>query len=446
MTSQASGTVAHQDPPARRLAQAIELHRAGKLADAEAIYTEILAAEPDRADALQFLGVLRYRQGASAEAAALLGRALTILEGNTASAYNNLGNVLVEMRRVEEAVAFYQRALALRPEDPDPNGNLSIALRMLDRLDEAEAAIEKAIVFGPANPIFRYSLGLLRLQQHQPEAAIAALQAALQLNPDFAVARPALLRAMRRAGSPLEAALEVINEWLAREPENPFALHMRAAYSGREIPARAPDTYVRALFGPFAESFDSHLAGLDYRAPQLLLSAISGFIGEPKATLDVLDAGCGTGLCGPLLRPFAKSLIGVGLVETMLAKARERGVYDELVAGELTQFLAARHAAYDLILSADALVYFGDLAEAARAAGGALRAGGILAFTLERRDDDEPDYRLEEHGRYSHTANYVRRIAAEAGLAIAALDHAVPRNEGGVPVAGLVVVAHKPAQ
>ena len=100
-------------------------------------------------------------------------------------------------------------------------------------------------------------------------------------------------------------------------------------------------------------------------------------------SLDVLDAGCGTGLCGPLVAPYARRLVGVDLSEGMLARARARNVYDELVRRELTAYLHDCTGAFDVIVSADTLVYFGPLEEVLAAAGNALRAGGVLIFTVE---------------------------------------------------------------
>jgi predicted TPR repeat methyltransferase len=203
---------------------------------------------------------------------------------------------------------------------------------------------------------------------------------------------------------------------------------------------------VRNVFDNYAANFDAHLSRLGYRAPQLLQAAITQVVGEPTAALDILDAGCGTGLCGPLLRPFARRLVGVDLAEAMLAKARERDIYDELSAGELTAFIAARPRSYDVIVSADTLVYFGDLGAVARAAADALRDGGVLAFSLERSaQGNDLGYRLEDHGRFSHHPDYVRRVLTDARLTVSRIDAETPRNEAGVPVAGLVVVARKPS-
>jgi predicted TPR repeat methyltransferase len=440
-----TGDAGHDAPksPTALLAEAVALHRSDRLRDAEPLYAAVLRAQPDHPDALHFLGVLKHRQGASGEAVTLIRRALALAPSPDTS--NNLGNVLLQSGQAEEAVAAYRSVLALRPGAADAHHNLGIALQAIGKASEAAAAIEQAIALEPRKALYHYSLAMLWLRLGQPQNATPILQVALALDPNFAQAHVARIRAIRMSATEPAAALRAIADWLATEPTDPIALHLRAAYSGQAIPSRASDAYVQTLFDKYAASFDAHLDRLGYRAPQLLAAAIARLIGEPRAALDVLDAGCGTGLCGPLLRPYARRLAGVDLAEAMLAKARERDVYDELAAGELTAFIAARPRTYDLIVSADTLVYFGDLAPVAGAAAAALRDDGILAVSLENLAAAEgPGFRLEEHGRYSHTADYVRRVLGEAGFAPVVIDRAAPRNEGGVPVAGLVIVARKP--
>src|SRR6202012_4484032 len=106
---------------------------------------------------------------------------------------------------------------------------------------------------------------------------------------------------------------------------------------------------------------------LKYEAPQLLHAALQRPGQLPRESgLRILDLGCGTGLCGPLLRPWAARLVGVDLSPKMLSKAAARGVYDQLNCAELTQWLAEEAQPFDVIVCADVLCYFGDLAQALR--------------------------------------------------------------------------------
>jgi predicted TPR repeat methyltransferase len=157
-------------------------------------------------------------------------------------------------------------------------------------------------------------------------------------------------------------------------------------------------------------------------------------------SLDVLDAGCGTGLCGALVAPYARRLVGVDLSERMLDQARARNVYDELLRHELTAYLRGFTGAFYVIVSADTLVYFGPLEEVLAAAENALRAGGRVVFTVEELpvDGDGPGYEITPNGRYRHALAYVERVLAAAGLQ----PEIVPaelRLEAGDPVPGLVV-------
>ena len=210
------------------------------------------------------------------------------------------------------------------------------------------------------------------------------------------------------------------------------------------MPARASNGFVERTFDSFAASFESKLEQLSYRAPALVAAMLEDAGLEPSKRLDVLDAGCGTGLCGPLVAPYARRLAGVDLSEGMLAHAREKHVYDALTRAELTDYLRDNRGAFDLIVSADTLVYFGDLEGVLAAAAGALRADGLFVFTLERAAGHgaHAGYRLELHGRYSHARAAVERWLAAAGLQSEIAD-ADLRMESGAPVAGLVIRAAK---
>ena len=151
-------------------------------------------------------------------------------------------------------------------------------------------------------------------------------------------------------------------------------------------------------------------------------------------------------MCAPLLRPYARHLTGVDLSPKMADKARERGGYDELVVAELTAFLRERSRAYDLIVSADTLVYFGDLTALCAGAAGAVRPGGWLAFTVERaeRETAPEGYRLNKSGRYSHTAEHLARALVAAGFDEPSLAEVTLRQEGDQPVLGYAVLVRQP--
>jgi predicted TPR repeat methyltransferase len=421
---------------------ALRLHRAGSLSEAETLYRRILAVTPENLNALHFLGLLCHQQDRKTEAVELIERIIA-LDPQNADAHNNLGNVLEGLGKGLEAEACYRRAIALRPDHAPAHNNLGVVLMAQRRVAEAVEAYRRAVALAPDSADFHYNLGNALRRSGNLEEAVVAYRKAVALKPEHAGARRGLARTLIRARR-LEEAAGVYDEWLRADPGNPVVLYLRAACLGQGAPDRAPDAYVEQVFDDMADSFDAHLVeNLDYRAPDLLGDALSAALPPPASSLDVLDAGCGTGLCAPHLRPYARRLIGVDLSAGMLARAAGRQVYDDLVQAELTTFLDRQSEAFDVIASADTLCYFGALEPVVEAAAKALKSGGLLAFTSEDVGDDGPGFQLQPHGRYAHAKRYVEGALGAAGLVVHSIASVVLRKEGGHPVAGHLVVAKK---
>jgi predicted TPR repeat methyltransferase len=421
------------------MAIAVQLHRTGHLDDAAELYRQILDQKPEYGPALHYSGVLAHQQGRSDEAVAKLERSLAA-DPDQADCYSNLCIVLREQGKLEQAVDACRHALALDPTHANAHSNLGGLLRAQGHLVEAEAAYRAAIALNPEHVDAYTNLGNLLNAQKRTREAVECFCKAITLNPAHAESRRLLGLAYCTLGE-IDKAVDVFERWVAEEPDNPVPRHMLAACSGRDVPVRASDAYVESVFDTFAASFDSRLARLSYRAPALVTDMVARARIEQSKSLDVLDAGCGTGLCGPLLAPYARRLVGVDLSGNMLAQARERNVYDELIKGELTAHLRASAGAFDVIVSADTLVYFGVLDDAVAAAAEALRPGGWLVFTVEALDDsDAAEYRIKPHGRYSHARRYVERVLRAHGFH-PEIERAELRMEGGMPVNGLVVRA-----
>ncbi len=342
--------------------------------------------------------------------------------------------------RFEEAEAAYRRAVTLRPNDANAHSNLGVVLRTRGHLAEAERELRTAIALDPRHVPAYTNLGHLLKRSDRHDEALGCYRAAIAVDPANPMALHVLGRAYQANGD-IEKAREVFQAWLERDPRNPIALHMLRACSTDAAPARASDDYVRALFDDIADGFDEHLANLGYRAPQLVGAAVSAAWPSATGDRDLLDAGCGTGLCGPSLRPHARTLVGVDLSSGMLRRARALNVYDELIEAELGAFLGTRRERYDGIVSADTLCYFGELRPMFAAAADALRPGGRLFVTVERLSNASDAYRLQSHGRYSHAPSYVRDALNAAGFDLESLEEAELRREAGASVTGLVVSA-----
>lgn len=396
---------------------------------------------PRHAEALCTLGTLLHQEGKHAEAARMLERALE-LRPDWAVALNNYGLVLGALGQHDRAVAVLSGAADLRRDHAGTRANLAAALRAQGRLDDARVHAERATRLNSRDPSGWLELGLIRRSLGMPEAAAAAFERAVTAAPDSVHAQYCLAEERLALGQK-ERAAKHFRRCLELDPEDRHGAALGLAQAGAgDAPDRAPDAYVRQLFDDYAEKFESALVDkLAYRAPALLAQALDKVLDGRKG-LDVMDAGCGTGLAAPVLRPLAARLDGIDLSGAMVEKARQRHLYDRLEVGELVAGLAHRSEAYDLVVAADVLVYFGDLGGIMAATARALRPGGIFAFTVERAEDCA-SYILGAKNRYAHAPDYVEAVAMDNGFTVASMERASTRQEAGDDVPGLVVVLRK---
>ncbi len=422
---------------------ATRLHRAGQLAEAEQAYRRVLEVAPDTTQAVYLLGVVTRQLGRPDEAMGLFRRAVS-RQPDLAAALAELAKLYQEQGRLEDSVEALRRLIALRPDMGNLYNNLGVVLRRLGKPEEARVAYQRAIALGSNCAETHYNLGCVLRELERHREATVAYRQAIALQPEMADASRCLASVLRSSGD-LETAGQVLEEWLHHDPDNPVARHMVSAFSGKETPVRASDDYIRSVFDEFAATYDEALGQLGYQGPQLIASAVSAQFGGAPHQLIVLDAGCGTGLCGPALRPFSRQLIGVDLSKRMAERARKLDVYDDVVVAELTEYLKGQRNRFDLIVAADTFNYFGALDELLTNAADALNKAGVLIFTLEHYDASAAvaDYHLNPHGRYSHTEDYIKRCTTRCNLTIYLTESVTLRIERGQPVVGWLVRTQK---
>jgi predicted TPR repeat methyltransferase len=421
------------------LQQAIEHQQRGKLIEARAIYRRILATVPKQADALHFLGLIEHQLGHTERGLEFLDEAISLVPDH-ADFYNNRGNVHRQCGDLDRAEADYKTVLRLRPTDAGALSNLGALLRTRGDLEGAVQQYRAALALAPDHVEALRNLGAALSTLGDYTEALMVLRRALALRPaDTHILR--YVAGLCYATGRLDDATQLYGEWFAREPEHPVARHMYAACTEQQVPERASSEYVRSTFDDYASTFDQSLERLQYRAPELVTTALTRLLGGAVAERAILDAGCGTGLCGAALRPLARRLVGVDLSSRMLDRARARGIYDELVEAELVEYLERFHDVFDVVVSADTLVYFGRLEPLFAAARSATKLGAHFLFTLELAGTEPhpSDYRLHPHGRYSHRPEYVARALRDAGFAAPTLEAVQLRKEAGSWVSGLLV-------
>lgn len=417
------------------------LHHLGR--DNEAIdhCRHAVAADPGHAEAWNTLGALLHQAGNPTQAAECLRQAL-LLRPSWPAALNNFGLALKECGKLDQAITVLAGAVDVRPGHAGSRTNLASAYRAARQFDLARPQAEAAVKLAPRDCEAWIELGLIRQAQGHEEGAAAAFERATSAAPDQIKPWFCLAESCRALGQNDRAA-QAYRHCLTLDPDDCHGAGLGLALTGAaDIPERAPQAYVRQLFDDYAERFDQALIDrLEYRGPALLGEALTRTLG-PATNLSVLDAGCGTGLAAPVLRPWAAALDGLDLSPAMIAKAKAHKIYDQLHVAEIEEFLHANPRRYDLIVAADVLVYLGDLAPVFTAARGALKENGTLAFTVEKAHESD-SYMLGAKHRYAHAPGYIRDQAEFAGFAIALLEDAVTRKDGGLDVPGMVVVLRK---
>jgi predicted TPR repeat methyltransferase len=428
--------------PDAAVARAIALLQQNKDDEAMRLLQSVLARQPNHVDALHFLGVAEHRRGRSEQGLALLDQAIASVPDHP-DLHSNRGNLLKALGRLEQAEAAYSRALDLEPLHVNALSNLGTILQEQGQLERAVELLSCAVELEPNHFEAQRSLGIALRRTKRWDAAIVAFENALRLRPGDGDTCLKLGTSYYAVGQ-VEKASAVYRRWIEHDPLHPMPRHLLAGCTGEAVPTRASDEFVRSSFESFAEHFDQSLQRLEYKAPQLIGEAITEHA-SAGAGLRVLDAGCGTGLCGPQLRAYARLLVGVDLSPAMLEQARQRALYDELFTAELTAYLERSPSEFDLIACADTLCYFGELERVARAFANALDTGGLLVFSVERSAaEDAPDgFRIHPHGRYSHTEDYLRRVLSDAGFHLLAISAVELRREAGLWVLGWVVSARR---
>lgn len=420
------------------------LHRNGFLEEAQEVYRQILDAKPGQTEALHFLGVVLHQLGQSDEGERLILAALETAP-KYIDAISNLGNIYVNTERYNQAAELYHRAIEVNPDFVDAHLNLATLYHMCGRYEEAIAEWEQAMKLSP------------EFSEHH--AITAKVDQSVNPDSEGVVTRGAhpkqfriqIYESMAHSLTKLkrvEQAAEVLRQWLDAEPDDPKPRHHLAGLTGIDVPHRASNDYIKKVFDRFAETFDSQLEKLEYATPARAVKLVNEELGQARANLSILDAGCGTGLCAAGIRPFAKRLTGVDLSSEMLDHARKRELYDELVESELTEYLLRSPQSFDLILSTDVLIYFGALSDVIQAAAVALRPEGRIVFSLESANEqDAPNgYHLQSHGRYRHTQEYVRKVMQQASLEVISIRDCFLRMESRLKVMGWLVVGRATRQ
>ena len=319
------------------------------------------------------------------------------------------------------------------------------ALFLLDRYEALEAALaaeaEAGADRGPALLLLK-----IHLEAGNPNAAADAILTASARRDQPGGLLLAAAKVLGQAGhkSQAERLLE------AAEPHQSQTRaefdYVAAGIRGTTPTGADQGEMAAAIFDKFASDYDEVLGAIGNNGPDLIGKLLDALPLARMKKLQVLDAGCGTGLCAKLLRPFAKNLQGADISVPMLEKAKKRKLYHGLTRTDLNQPATIPRGPFDLIVLADVLIYFGDLAPVLAPLSQRLSPGGWLLLTVENGGNlASPGYQLGASGRHKHSEAHIAQALSVAGLGRPKHEiNETLRHEFGTPIPGLAVAAQKP--
>ena len=229
------------------LQQAVSLHQAGHLREADALYRQILLAEPDHPDALHYLGMLAHQAGRSEIAVELIGKALKN-KPDYVNAYNNLGIVLHDQGKLDEAVKSFRQALGLKPDYAEVHYNLGNVLKDQGKVDEAVASYRRALNLKPGYAEAYNNLGVIFHDQAKLDQAVYSFRQALSLKQDYTEAHYNLGNTLKDQGR-LDEAVASFRRALSLKPDYTEAhYNLGNILKDQGWIAKAVASYQRVLF------------------------------------------------------------------------------------------------------------------------------------------------------------------------------------------------------
>ncbi len=185
----------------------------------------ILQIQPEQPDALHLLGLIAQQMGHHEAALGMIARAIQIQP--TVTMYSNLGLVFDSLGKPDMAIASFQQAISMNPDDPDAYVNLGATLKDYRRLGEAEECFDKALKLKPDCTEAYFNLGMLMQARGRCDQAIELIRKGLVIEPSCAKAH-ALLGSIQMDLGQYEIARGEIEEALKRDPELPMVMTLQA--------------------------------------------------------------------------------------------------------------------------------------------------------------------------------------------------------------------------
>lgn len=412
-------------------------HAQGRLDAAIQAYQQAIEKYPGYIDAHYNLALAFSKNNQLQEARHTYQKLLSLSPDHLAARFQ-LACLLMQENNITDALKEFITIEIAQPYHFETQTNLATCYLKLGKLDEAKIHYLKATELNPDDTQTLFNLGVIHTQQDNLDNAIQFYQKALVINPNYFAAHNNLAAAFL-AKRHFAYALKHFQEALRLQPQNQALRYTVQALTQNQTLFAAPPAYVQSLFDAYADHYEPHLLqALDYKLPDIFAKALTPFL---RNNLDIVDIGCGTGLCGIPLKFYARNLLGIDLSSKMLAVAAQKNIYDELIHQDLVTYLKNKHNAFDLIIAGDVLVYTGELDTLLNLIHSALRYHGLFIFNTEINTN--ADYQINQSGRFSHHQSYLEALAEKNHFNVLSYQQCLTRMQNNDPVYGHLYILQK---
>jgi len=299
----------------------------------------------------------------------------------------------------DRAIAMQERLVALEPGTATHHGRLLYFLRETGDIPGALAAAQAGVRECPSNPTLINALGMLQLNTGDLQASRQTFENAILALPENPTAHQNLSLVLLAEGRAEDAVNAFSRGLIPLEP-----VDFEANYQDHQ--------HLGEIYNGLADGYDNNDLQRTW-GPQTA-HVISTALGQGKLG-DVLDLCCGTGSVGAAISEKADHISGVDISPGMLEKARARGIYDQLICGDIGSALRSIDRSFSVVTCSVALYHWANLTPFFDAVASVLLPNGHLIFSVDPAND-EMDIGQSTPREYAHSRAYIRRETASAGL------------------------------
>lgn len=356
---------------------------------------------------------------------------------NIVEAIVNLGVIALKRNQGQDAITYFTNALCLNPKHIFARHNIAATFIHYDRFENALVHYRLLLEQIPKDVECLYHAGLCEMALGHLEEAQTYFKRVLEENPEHIAALTNIAAIYHRLEKRTKA-YTYLEKAIAIAPEDTNIQHMLDAFGGGKVEAPTRPPYALHLFNNYASFYEGHMQNtLHYALPEYLQARIDTL---PQFE-HVLDLGCGTGLIGRVIAPIAKHITGIDIAPKMIEEAHKKNIYQELIIGDISDFLAKTNAQYDCITAMDVFPYIGDLEPIFKSMTQKLETHGYILFSTEINAFST--WKLETTGRFSHAPQYIEKLADSYSLEIIEKQKITGRLHHEKPVYLMVYMAIK---